>query len=102
MKKWTADRIRGMLAASLSYSASLWAYTVKLDFPKSVRKEEGTLWLICYGNNSRPFHFNAGERVPGFHWVRGWAGPRVGLNVMEKSLFASSRNRTLNPQPSSP
>jgi hypothetical protein len=33
---------------------------------------------------SRPYRFTAGEITPGTHWLRGWMGPRAGLDFVEK------------------
>jgi hypothetical protein len=35
---------------------------------------------------SRPGRFIPEERVRGTHWIEDWLGPRVGLDVMEKTL----------------
>jgi hypothetical protein len=31
----------------------------------------------------RPDRFTCGERVLGTHWIRGWVGPRAGLDEVE-------------------
>jgi hypothetical protein len=36
---------------------------------------------------SRPSRFNLGEKTHGTHWIGGWAGPRAGLDNMEKTEF---------------
>jgi hypothetical protein len=28
--------------------------------------------------------FTLGQRVPGTHWIRGWVGPKAGLNAVER------------------
>jgi hypothetical protein len=33
---------------------------------------------------SSPCRFTPGEKDPGTHWIRGWMGPRTGLDDMEK------------------
>jgi hypothetical protein len=40
---------------------------------------------------SRPGRFTPKERAPGTHWIRGWVGPRTGLDAVE--------NRTILPLP---
>jgi hypothetical protein len=32
---------------------------------------------------SRPCCFTTGEIAPGTHWVRGWVGPRAGLDAVD-------------------
>jgi hypothetical protein len=32
----------------------------------------------------QPSFFTPEERAPSMHWIRGWVGPRVGLDDMEK------------------
>jgi hypothetical protein len=37
---------------------------------------------------SRPGHFTPRERVPGIHGIRGWVGPRAGLDNMETRKYS--------------
>jgi hypothetical protein len=39
-------------------------------------------WLV-----SRPGRITPKERAPGTHWIRGWVGPRAGLDNLEKKKF---------------
>jgi hypothetical protein len=41
----------------------------------------------------RPCRFTPGETGPSTHWIGGWVGLSVGLDIMEKYLN-SARNRT--------
>jgi hypothetical protein len=36
---------------------------------------------------SRPGRFTPGGRVPGTHWIGGWADPRTGLDAAEKKKW---------------
>jgi hypothetical protein len=36
---------------------------------------------------SRPCRLIPGERAPVTHWIGGWAGPRAGLDDVEKRTF---------------
>jgi hypothetical protein len=38
---------------------------------------------------SRPDRFTSREVVPGTHWIGGWAGPRAGLDAVEKRKIPS-------------
>jgi hypothetical protein len=40
---------------------------------------------------SRPGRFNFKEVVPGTHWIRGWVGPRGGLDALEKRKILHCR-----------
>jgi hypothetical protein len=40
---------------------------------------------------SRPCGFTPGDRVPGAHYVGGWAGPRVGIHTMKKTKIFPCR-----------
>jgi hypothetical protein len=53
----------------------------------------GGEWLA-----SRPGRFTPGERAPGIHCIGDWAGPRVGLDNVEKFLNPTG---TRNPIPRS-
>jgi len=35
-------------------------------------------------SDSRPGHFTPRERELGTHWIGGWVGPRVGLDMVAK------------------
>jgi hypothetical protein len=43
---------------------------------------DGKEWLA-----SRSGYFSPGERAPGTYWIRGWVGPRVSLEAVEKTHF---------------
>jgi len=38
---------------------------------------------------SHPHHFTCRERAPSTHWMGGWMGPRVGMDMMEKRKIPS-------------
>jgi hypothetical protein len=45
---------------------------------------------------SRPSHFTPGKRALDPHWIGGWAGPRAGLNAVEKEKTLSPvRNQNI-------
>jgi hypothetical protein len=37
-----------------------------------------------YWSASRPGHFSPGGIAPFTHWIRGWLGPKAGLDAVEK------------------
>jgi hypothetical protein len=47
-------------------------------------KELEKLIMALYKNNYNFEVFTPRERAPGAHWIRGWVGPRTGLDVVEK------------------
>jgi hypothetical protein len=36
---------------------------------------------------SRPGRFTPRGKAPGTHWIRGWVGPRAGLDDLEKRKY---------------
>jgi hypothetical protein len=50
---------------------------------------------------SRPGRFSPRARAPDAHWVRGWVGPRVGLDAVAKTEIPSPC-RDSNSRSSSP
>jgi hypothetical protein len=40
---------------------------------------------------SRSGHFTPGEKAPVTHWIGGWAGPRIGLDTVEKRRILHCR-----------
>jgi hypothetical protein len=42
---------------------------------------------------SRPCRFTLGERKPGTNRIRGWVGPRAGMDDIEKRKFMTSIKR---------
>jgi hypothetical protein len=46
---------------------------------------------------SHPDSFTSGERAPGTHWIRGWVGPRSGLDNTEKRTFSTLLGHELRP-----
>jgi hypothetical protein len=48
------------------------------------------------GQLRAPVGFIAGERAPDTHWIEGWMGPRVGLDIVEKGKI-SCPSRESNP-----
>jgi hypothetical protein len=65
-------------------------------------RNEGTR-EINYGScilASRPDRFTPDERAPGIHWIGGWVGPTIGLDVGEKrNISPPAGNRTRAVQP---
>jgi hypothetical protein len=55
----------------------------------------GGEWLA-----TRPYRYTPGENAPGTHWVGGWVGPRVGLDVVEEGENLLSLPE-IEPRPSS-
>jgi len=56
---------------------------------------DGGEWLA-----SCPVHFTTRESTPGVHWIGGWGGSRVSLDMVEKRrnpLIAPAGNQTLVP-----
>jgi hypothetical protein len=45
----------------------------------------------------RPCHFSPGERAPGTYWIRGWVGPRAGLDEVENRKFLALPGLELRP-----
>jgi hypothetical protein len=45
---------------------------------------------------SRPNRFNPRERAPSTHWIRGWMGPRAGLDIVSRRKIPGPR-RESNP-----
>jgi hypothetical protein len=39
---------------------------------------DGDEWSVSHLS-----HFMPKQRAPGTHWIRGWVGPRAGLDVVE-------------------
>jgi hypothetical protein len=37
---------------------------------------------------SRPGRFTPGERASSTHWIKGWVGPRAGLDAVEKRTIS--------------
>jgi hypothetical protein len=51
-------------------------------------------------SDSRPGHFTSDERAPVAHFVRGWVGPRAGVDAFAKrNVYSPAGNRTLVVQP---
>jgi hypothetical protein len=51
-------------------------------------------------SDSLPGHFTPEERAPGTHWLGGWVGPKVGLDVVaNKQNSTPAMNRTPVVQP---
>jgi hypothetical protein len=46
---------------------------------------------------SSPGRFTPRERAPGTHWIRGWVGPRTGLDDGEKRKFLTPPELELRP-----
>jgi hypothetical protein len=46
---------------------------------------------------SRACRFTTEEKAPGTHWIRGWVGPRYGLDEMEKRKFLTLPGLELRP-----
>jgi hypothetical protein len=48
------------------------------------------IWALGGGewSASLPGRFTLGEIVPGIHWIRGWVGPRVNLDAVERIKFS--------------
>jgi hypothetical protein len=40
---------------------------------------DGGEWSVSHNG-----HFTPGEIALGTHWIGGWVGPKVGLNIVEK------------------
>jgi hypothetical protein len=40
--------------------------------------------ILGLGTRWSPGRFNPGERDRGTHWIRGWVGPRAGLDAVDK------------------
>jgi hypothetical protein len=48
---------------------------------------------------SRSGRFTPRERAPGTHWIRGWVGPRDGLNAVSKRKIHSPRRDSNSDHP---
>jgi hypothetical protein len=46
---------------------------------------------------SRPCLFTPEERAPDTHWIKGWVGPRAGLDEVEKRKFLTLPGLELRP-----
>jgi hypothetical protein len=46
---------------------------------------------------SHPGRFTSEERAPGTHWIRGWVGPRAGLDDVKKRKFLTLPGLELRP-----
>jgi hypothetical protein len=46
---------------------------------------------------SRPGLFTLGERAPSTHWIRGWAGPRIGPDYVKRRKFLPLPGLELRP-----
>jgi hypothetical protein len=46
---------------------------------------------------SRPCRFTPGETAPGTHWIRGWVGPRTGMDDVEKKNSLPYLDSNLDP-----
>jgi hypothetical protein len=46
---------------------------------------------------SRPCRYTPGKRAPGTHCIRGWVGPRAGLDDVEKRKFFTLSGLELQP-----
>jgi hypothetical protein len=46
---------------------------------------------------SRPGNFTPGERTLGIHWIRGWMGPRTGLDDVKSGKSGPYRNSNSDP-----
>jgi len=51
---------------------------------------DGGEWLASY-----PSCFTPKERAPSTHWIRGWVGPRAGLDMVKTKYPATVRTQTL-------
>jgi hypothetical protein len=40
----------------------------------------------------------SGDRTPGTHCIRGWVGPRAGLNAVEKYYYGMNFNTLCSPR----
>jgi hypothetical protein len=63
-----------------------------IDQPFLTSALDGSKWTA-----SRPCSFTPEKIATGAHWIRGWVGPRAGLDAVEKSLVPV-RNRALTVQ----
>jgi hypothetical protein len=59
------------------------------------------LRFLGLGTSWSPGRFTPLEIAFGTHWIRGWAGPRTGLDDVEK-IFAPTGTRSLTPRPVQP
>jgi hypothetical protein len=55
----------------------------------------GTRWEYVVSVTPRP-RFTPGERTPGTHWIRGWVGPRAGLDAGARRKIRPCRGSNLD------
>jgi hypothetical protein len=89
----------GRLAVGRKLAHSLTHYAIK-TYGGADAQIHVFLTLALVGSEwsvSRPCNFTQGERAPGTHWIRGWVGPRAGVNDTEKRNFFTLTGLELQP-----